>query len=104
MKATVAGWFGFEDGHATAGDLLARIWPVNGLSAGPNYNVALAPPFRGGLDWVAQRIPRVIRTSCAVLSNAELESDFLEKFAGSGSSALICRWRGRWMRGIPSTS
>jgi hypothetical protein len=30
MKTLVAGWFSFDRGHATAGDLLARILHVNG--------------------------------------------------------------------------
>jgi hypothetical protein len=50
-KILVAGWFSFENCHATAGDLLTRDvaceWIVR---AGFKYEVALAHPFTGGVD------------------------------------------------------
>lgn len=51
-KVLVAGWFSFEDGGATAGDLLARDLVCGWLQdAGYAYDVALAPTFDGGVDW-----------------------------------------------------
>ena len=52
MKTLVAGWFSFEEGHATAGDLLARDVACRWLAeAGQQFDVALAAPFSGGVDW-----------------------------------------------------
>lgn len=52
MKTLLAGWFSFEEGGATAGDLmaceLAREWLER---AGYSYDIALAPPFCGGVNW-----------------------------------------------------
>jgi hypothetical protein len=54
MKVLVAGWFSFEEMGATAGDLLARDLVCEWLDeAGRPYDVALAPPFEGGVDWQA---------------------------------------------------
>lgn len=51
-KVLVAGWFSFENGAATAGDLLARDVACEWLErAGFAYDVALAAPFCGGVDW-----------------------------------------------------
>jgi Polysaccharide pyruvyl transferase len=52
MKTLVAGWFSFEGGHATAGDLITRDLVCEWLqAAGHPYHVAVAPPFTGGVDW-----------------------------------------------------
>ena len=52
MKALVTGWFSFEEMGATAGDLMSRdvvcVWLAR---AGVAYDVALARPFTGGVDW-----------------------------------------------------
>jgi hypothetical protein len=54
MKVLVAGWFSFEDMGATAGDLMARDVACDWLhAAGHACDVALAPPFVGGVDWRA---------------------------------------------------
>lgn len=54
MKVLVAGWFSFEEMGATAGDLLARDLVCEWLEeAGRAYDVAVAPPFTGGVDWQA---------------------------------------------------
>ena len=51
-KALIAGWFSFTDGHATAGDLLAMDLTCEWLKkAGYTYDVALDPPFKGGVNW-----------------------------------------------------
>ncbi|MCK6690761.1 MAG: polysaccharide pyruvyl transferase family protein [Thermoanaerobaculia bacterium] len=52
MKTLVAGWFSFEQMGATAGDLIARDVVCNWLKqAGILYDIALAPPFQGGVNW-----------------------------------------------------
>jgi Polysaccharide pyruvyl transferase len=51
MRILVAGWFSFEQGHATAGDLLARDVVCDWLTgAGYRFDIATAPPFTGGVD------------------------------------------------------
>jgi hypothetical protein len=51
-RALVAGHFSYSEGHSTAGDLMARDVVCGWLDeAGFRYDVALAPPFRGGVDW-----------------------------------------------------
>jgi glycosyltransferase involved in cell wall biosynthesis/peptidoglycan/xylan/chitin deacetylase (PgdA/CDA1 family)/SAM-dependent methyltransferase len=52
MRILVTGWFSFEDGHATAGDLLACDLVCEWLEgAGCSYDVALVPPLGIGVDW-----------------------------------------------------
>ncbi|HVE66875.1 MAG TPA: glycosyltransferase [Thermoanaerobaculia bacterium] len=52
VKTLVTGWFSFPGMGATAGDLLARDLLCEWLEkAGRDYDVALAPPFAGGVDW-----------------------------------------------------
>lgn len=52
MKTLVLGWFSFEYYGATAGDLMAKDVVCEWLeAAGHSYDVALAPPFEGGVDW-----------------------------------------------------
>lgn len=54
MKTLVSGWFSFEGAGATAGDLLAKDLVCDWLRrAGHSYEVALAPPFPGGVDWAS---------------------------------------------------
>ena len=52
MKILVAGWFSFENGHATAGDVLARGVVTRWLDKqGWQYDVAAAAPFHGDVRW-----------------------------------------------------
>jgi hypothetical protein len=52
MKALVTGWFSYKRCGATAGDLIARDVVYAWLrDAGYTVDVALAPPFEGGVDW-----------------------------------------------------
>lgn len=52
MRALVTGWFTFEHMGATAGDIHARELTQAWLArAGIPCDVALAPPFEGGVDW-----------------------------------------------------
>ncbi len=54
MKSLIAGWFSFERAGATAGDLLAKDVVCDWLRrVGHAYDVAVAPPFSGGLDWAS---------------------------------------------------
>ncbi|ALF52921.1 hypothetical protein ACX27_08735 [Nostoc piscinale CENA21] len=52
MKALVTGCFSLEGGGATAGDLLAAELVCDWLdSVGFPYDIAVIPPFRGGIDF-----------------------------------------------------
>jgi hypothetical protein len=85
-RALVAGWFSWEGGHATAGDLLARDVLCDWLvSAGISYDVALAPPFRGGVDLrdcSSQDYPLVFFV-CGPFSKNTWEVEFLGRFSNS---------------------
>jgi hypothetical protein len=85
MKTLVAGWFSFEQMGASAGDLLARDLVCNWLrQAGHAYDVALAPPFTGGVDWRAvdpAGYAQIVFV-CGPFGNGEPVTGFLERFAG----------------------
>ena len=52
MKTLVTGWFSFAQMGATAGDLMARDLVCDWLTrAGRGHDVAVAPPFHGGVAW-----------------------------------------------------
>jgi Polysaccharide pyruvyl transferase len=84
-KVLVAGWFSFEWGRATAGDLLAGDLACEWLeSAGVSYDVAVAPPFRGGVDWRSTN-PRDyshLVFVCGPFGKGTLEAKILNHFAG----------------------
>jgi hypothetical protein len=85
MKTLVAGWFSFEQMGATAGDLLARDLACEWLErAGCAYDVAHAPPFRGGVDWrgVDPREYTHVLFVCGPFGNGEPVVEFLDRFAG----------------------
>jgi hypothetical protein len=85
MKALVTGWFSFEYMGATAGDLLARDVVCNWLNrAGCAYDVALAPPFVGGVDWTqvdADSYSHLIFV-CGPFGRSLAVVDFLARFSG----------------------
>jgi hypothetical protein len=85
MKTLVVGWFSFDRGHATAGDLLALEVTGDWLErAGYTYDVAVAPPFRNGIDWQAvepKSYSQVIFV-CGPFERGELEAEFLKRFGG----------------------
>jgi hypothetical protein len=85
-RTMVAGWFSFEDGAATAGDLLARDLVCEWLERGGQpYDVALAPPFLGGIDWRTadpKNYSRIVFV-CGPFANRPHSRAFLERFAGS---------------------
>ena len=85
MKTLLAGWFSFELMGATAGDLLAldlaRAWLER---AGRAHDVALAPPFAGGVDWRAvdpAAYDQVVFV-CGPFGNGPPLVEFLARFAG----------------------
>ena len=85
MKTLVAGWFSFEEMGATAGDLHCRDLACRWLErAGHTYDVALASPFQGGVDWQAvdpQSYTHVLFV-CGPFGNGPPVTEFLERFAG----------------------
>jgi len=80
----IAGWFSFEEGHATAGDLLTcelvREWLEQ---AGYSCEVAVAKPFNGGVSLrsaVAESYALAVFV-CGPFERKELESEFLGRFS-----------------------
>ncbi|MBW3539115.1 MAG: polysaccharide pyruvyl transferase family protein [Planctomycetes bacterium] len=85
MKALVAGWFSFEQMGATAGDLMARDVVCDWLrEADVACDVALAPPFAGGVNWQTAdpTIYSHVLFVCGPFGNGEPVGGFLERFAG----------------------
>lgn len=85
MKILVAGWFSFEEMGATAGDLMARDLACEWIQrAGRAYDVALAPPFCGGVDWrsVNPGSYSHVVFVCGPFGNGWPLVEFLERFAG----------------------
>jgi hypothetical protein len=85
MKILVAGWFSFARMGATAGDLLARDLICQWLErAGHAYDVALAAPFSGGVDWRSTdpRCYSHVVFVCGPFGNGWPIPKFLVRFAG----------------------
>jgi len=85
MKCLVAGWFSFEQMGASAGDLLARDLACEWLErAGFLYDIALAPPFRGGVDWrfADPKTYSHVLFVCGPFGNGEPITEFLSHFSG----------------------
>lgn len=85
MRVLVSGWFSFDCGHTTAGDLLAKDL-VRGWveEAGHEVDVAVAPPFDGDLAWesaVAADYGAVIFV-CGPFRPGWPLTEYLEHFAG----------------------
>jgi hypothetical protein len=83
MRVLVAGWFSFENGHATAGDVLAARVVVGWIRArGWTAEVAAAPPFEGDVDWRVVGADRYAAALfvCGPFQRGELERSFLERF------------------------
>lgn len=91
MKVLIAGWFSFKDMGATAGDLICRDLVSDWLtSAGIDCDLAVAPPFTGGVDWdqvAADAYTHVIFV-CGPFGNGWPVSDFLHKFQSCGLIGL----------------
>lgn len=87
MKRTlVAGWFSFEEMGASAGDLMACDLACEWLRhAGHRCDVALAPPFAGGVDWAKvdpDHYSHVVFV-CGPFGNGWPITEFLPRFARS---------------------
>lgn len=84
MRALVAGWFSYVDGHATAGDVLARDLLCEWLDErGMEYEIAVAPPFAGGRD-LDEIDPAEFSHAffiCGPWGWGELEQHFLHRFS-----------------------
>jgi len=82
-KALVAGWFSLAEGHATAGDLLARDLVCSWLKTCDfDYDIATDPPFTGGLNW-RQTDPRQyshVIFVCGPFNPGPREAEFLDRF------------------------
>ena len=86
MKILLAGWFSFDDGHATAGDVLAREVVMRWLDArGWRCDVAAAEPFRGDVRWelVGRDDYDAVLFVCGPFQRGELEERFLHHFDGA---------------------
>lgn len=84
MKALVAGWFSYTNGHATAGDVLARDLLCEWLDERDiAHEIAVAPPFEGGralTDCDPADYTHVFFI-CGPFGKGELEGDFFRRFA-----------------------
>ena len=86
MKALVAGWFSFEQMGATAGDLISRDVVLDWLvRAGRAYDVALAAPFAGGVNWreVDPADYSELVFVCGPFGNGPPVSELLRRFSGA---------------------
>jgi Polysaccharide pyruvyl transferase len=86
VNVLLAGWFSFENGHATAGDLITRDVVASWLeSRGWRYDVAVAPPFEGDVRWdgVDGRAYDAVVFACGPFQQGELEEAFLAHFRGT---------------------
>jgi hypothetical protein len=84
--ALVAGWFSFHGhGHATAGDLLAAELTCDWLQeAGFTFDLALDPPFAGGIDWRKARnedYSHVVFV-CGPFGKSNVTEEFMLHFEG----------------------
>lgn len=90
MRVLVAGWFSFEQMGASAGDLLCRDILCQWLHAHSiHYEVALATPFEGGVDWRALNAAEfdLVVFVCGPFGNGPPVDQMLQKFSA-------CDWVG----------
>lgn len=102
MRTLVAGWFSFEGMGATAGDLMVRDLVCEWLdSVGRAYDVALAAPFSGGVDWRAmdpEEYSHVV-FACGPFGNGDPVTEFLDRFSGArliGVNLTMLQPLGEW--------
>jgi hypothetical protein len=91
MKVLVAGWFSFENMNTTAGDLLARDLACEWLRvAGCPYDVAVAKPYTGGIDWKTADPHEYsdVLFVCGPFRKNEYTTSFLDHFAGRRFTGL----------------
>ena len=83
LRALVAGWFSFAEGHATAGDVLAADVACDWLrAAGFEVDVAMVAPVGSGCDWRSAdpaHYSHVVFV-CGPFQRGELETEFLFRF------------------------
>lgn len=83
LRALVAGWFSFREGHATAGDVLAGEVACDWLKqAGFEVDLAMVEPVGRGCDWRTAdpaRYSHVVFV-CGPFQRGELEIGFLSRF------------------------
>ena len=83
LRALVAGWFSFEEGHATAGDVLAGDVACDWLiQAGFEVDLAMVAPIGRGCDWRTAdpaRYSHVVFV-CGPFQRGALEVEFLARF------------------------
>lgn len=85
-RTLVAGWFSFELMGASAGDLMARDLACAWLhDAAMPYDVALAPPFQGGVDWrgVDPDDYSHLLFVCGPMGNGPPVDEMLQRFAAA---------------------
>jgi hypothetical protein len=83
VRVLVAGWFSFVNGHATAGDLLARDVACTWLrDFGVAFDIAVAPPFTDGvyLDHLSASEYSHLLFVCGPFGDGELEQEILGRF------------------------
>jgi len=91
MKTLVAGWFSYELYGATAGDLMACDLACDWLrEAGHTVDVALAPPFKGGVDWrtVSPGDYSHMVFVCGPFRDSEVSRELLGRFAHCHKTGL----------------
>ena len=84
MRALVAGWFSFANGHATAGDQISRDLVLTWLAdAGVPHDFATDPPFTDGVNWreVDPGDYTHLIFVCGPFGRGELEAEILLRFA-----------------------
>ena len=83
-RVLVSGWFSFEQMGASAGDLLARDIVCDWLrETDREVDVALAPPFPGGVDWrnVDPEVYSHVVFVCGPIGNGPPVDEFLQRFS-----------------------
>jgi hypothetical protein len=84
MKILVAGWFSFEKCNVTAGDLMARDLVCEWIEKTDYaYDIALAPPFVGGIDWrsVDPHTYSHVVFVCGPFPYVKLSTEFVKHFS-----------------------
>ncbi|HXK33326.1 MAG TPA: polysaccharide pyruvyl transferase family protein [Dehalococcoidia bacterium] len=90
-RVLVAGWFSFEGMGATAGDIISRDLACEWLrSAGHDVDIAVAPPFTGGVDWrgVEPADYAQVVFVCGPFGNGWPVAEFLDRFRGCRLAGL----------------
>jgi hypothetical protein len=102
MKVLVTGWFSFDCGHATAGDVLARDVVCRWLQeAGLSYDIAAVPPFHGDLAWTSA-VPSeydAVLFICGPFRPGWPLTEYLEHFSGTrliGVNVSMLEQLDRW--------